>query len=205
MILMIDNYDSFTYNIVQYLAELGAEVEVWRNDEIDIAGIEALAPERIVISPGPCTPDEAGISLAVIRHFAGRLPLLGICLGHQSLGQVMGGRVVRARRVMHGKTSLIHHDGTGVFAGLPSPFTATRYHSLVVDRASLPEGLRITAWTVDDEGGVDEIMGLCDPATGAEGVQFHPESVLSEYGHDLLANFLHRDRVMPSAGEGERA
>jgi anthranilate synthase component 2 len=205
MILMIDNYDSFTYNIVQYLAELGAEVDVRRNDEIDIAGIEALAPERIVISPGPCTPDEAGISLAVIRHFAGRLPLLGICLGHQSLGQVMGGRVVRARRVMHGKTSPIHHDGTGVFAGLPSPFTATRYHSLVVDRASLPEGLRITAWTVDDEGGVDEIMGLCDPATGAEGVQFHPESVLSEHGHDLLANFLHRDRVMPSAGEGERA
>jgi anthranilate synthase component 2 len=205
MILMIDNYDSFTYNIVQYLAELGAEVDVRRNDEIDIAGIEALAPERIVISPGPCTPDEAGISLAVIRHFAGRLPLLGICLGHQSLGQVMGGRVVRARRVMHGKTSLIHHDGTGVFAGLPSPFTATRYHSLVVDRASLPEGLRITAWTVDDEGGVDEIMGLCDPATGAEGVQFHPESVLSEHGHDLLANFLHRNRAMPSAGEGERA
>jgi anthranilate synthase component 2 len=205
MILMIDNYDSFTYNIVQYLAELGAEVDVRRNDEIDIAGIEALAPERIVISPGPCTPDEAGISLAVIRHFAGRLPLLGICLGHQSLGQVMGGRVVRARRVMHGKTSPIHHDGTGVFAGLPSPFTATRYHSLVVDRASLPEGLRITAWTVDDEGGVDEIMGLCDPATGAEGVQFHPESVLSEHGHDLLANFLHRNRAMPSAGEGERA
>ena len=204
MLLMIDNYDSFTYNVVQYLAELGAEVEVRRNDEIDIRGIEALAPERIVISPGPCTPDEAGISLAVIRHFAGRLPLLGICLGHQSLGQVMGGRVVRARRVMHGKTSPIHHDGTGVFAGLPSPFTATRYHSLVVDRASLPEGLRITAWTVDDEGGMDEIMGLRDPATGAEGVQFHPESVLSEHGHDLLGNFL-RQETAPSAVKGEQA
>jgi len=203
MLLMIDNYDSFTYNVVQYLAELGAEVEVRRNDEIDIAGIEALAPERIVISPGPCTPDEAGISLAVIEHFASRLPLLGICLGHQSLGQVMGGRVVRARQVMHGKTSAIHHDGTGVFAGLPSPFTATRYHSLVLDRASLPGGLRITAWTVDDAGGIDEIMGLCDPVTGAEGVQFHPESVLSEHGHDLLANFLRHDAARPSAANGE--
>jgi len=206
MLLMIDNYDSFTYNVVQYLAELGAEVEVRRNDEIDIASIEALAPERIVISPGPCTPDEAGVSLAVIEHFAGRLPLLGICLGHQSLGQAMGGRVVRARRVMHGKTSPIHHDGTGVFAGLPSPFTATRYHSLVVDRASLPERLRVTAWTVDDDGGIDKVMGLCDPATGAEGVQFHPESVLSEHGHDLLANFLrHGHRASSAAVKGERS
>lgn len=205
MLLMIDNYDSFTYNVVQYLAELGAEVEVRRNDEIDIAAIEALAPERIVISPGPCTPDEAGISLEVIEHFACRLPLLGICLGHQSLGQVKGGRVVRARQVMHGKTSPIHHDGTGVFAGLPSPFTATRYHSLVVDRASLPEDLRVTAWTVDDDGQIDEIMGLCDPGTGAEGVQFHPESVLSEHGHDLLANFLRQGVAAPSAARGIRS
>jgi len=192
MLLMIDNYDSFTWNVVQYLAELGAEVTVLRNDEIDIAGIEALAPERIVISPGPCTPFEAGISMPVIEHFAGRLPLLGICLGHQSIGQVFGGRVVRARAVMHGKTSAIHHDGSGVFAGLPSPFTATRYHSLVVERDSLPPELAVTAWTLDEAGEVDEIMGLRHVGTGAEGVQFHPESVLSEHGHDLLRNFLRR-------------
>jgi len=190
MLLMIDNYDSFTYNVVQYLAELGAEVRVIRNDELDIPAIEALNPERIVISPGPCTPDEAGVSLAVIDHFAGRLPLLGICLGHQSIGQAFGGRVVRARRVMHGKTSDIHHDGTGVFAGLPSPFVATRYHSLVVERLPLPDGLEVTAWTVDEAGAVDEIMGLRHRESGAEGVQFHPESVLSEHGHALLANFL---------------
>jgi anthranilate synthase component 2 len=190
MLLMIDNYDSFTYNVVQYLAELGADVKVVRNDEIDVAGIEALAPERIVVSPGPCTPDEAGISMAAIEHFAGRVPLLGICLGHQSIGQVFGGAVVRARQVMHGKTSEIHHDGSGVFAGLPSPFVATRYHSLVVDRESLPEDLVVTAWTVTDGGEIDEIMGLRHEATGVEGVQFHPESVLSEHGHDLLANFL---------------
>ena len=205
MLLMIDNYDSFTYNVVQYLAELGADVEVRRNDEIDIAAIEALAPERIVISPGPCTPDEAGVSLAVIEHFAGRLPLLGICLGHQSLGQARGGRIVRARRVMHGKTSPIYHDGTGVFAGLPSPFTATRYHSLVVDRDSLPEGLCVTAWTVDSKGEFDEIMGLRDPLTGAEGVQFHPESVLSEHGHALLANFLRQSVTMADAAVGEQS
>jgi anthranilate synthase component 2 len=190
MLLMIDNYDSFTYNVVQYLAELGADVKVVRNDEIDVAGIEALAPERIVVSPGPCTPDEAGISMAAIEHFAGRVPLLGICLGHQSIGQVFGGAVVRARQVMHGKTSEIHHDGSGVFAGLPSPFVATRYHSLVVERESLPEDLVVTAWTVTDGGEIDEIMGLRHEATGVEGVQFHPESVLSEHGHDLLANFL---------------
>jgi anthranilate synthase component 2 len=194
MILMIDNYDSFTYNVVQYLAELGAEVKVLRNDEIDVAGIEALAPERIVISPGPCTPDEAGVSMAAIEHFVGRVPMLGICLGHQCLGQVFGGRVIRARQVMHGKTSPIHHDGSGVFSGLPSPFTATRYHSLVVERDSLPADLRVTAWTVDDDGEVDEIMGLRHEPTGIEGVQFHPESVLSDHGHDLLANFLGIER-----------
>ena len=190
MLLMIDNYDSFTYNVVQYLAELGAEVHVVRNDEVDVEAIEALAPERIVISPGPCTPDAAGVSMAAITHFAGRVPLLGICLGHQSIGQVFGGEVVRARQVMHGKTSEIHHDETGVFAGLPSPFIATRYHSLVVDRPSLPPGLQITAWTTTDTGEVDEIMGLRHEASGVEGVQFHPESVLSEHGHALLANFL---------------
>jgi anthranilate synthase component 2 len=190
MLLMIDNYDSFTYNVVQYLAELGADVRVYRNDEISIEEIEALVPERIVISPGPCTPNEAGVSMAVIERFAGRLPLLGICLGHQSLGQVFGGEVIRARRVMHGKTSLIHHSGEGVFQGLPSPFTATRYHSLVVARDSLPDALEVTAWTVDDNGEVDEVMGLRHRSSGAEGVQFHPESVLSEHGHALLANFL---------------
>lgn len=190
MLLMIDNYDSFTYNVVQYLAELGADVRVYRNDEIDVDAIEALKPERIVISPGPCTPDEAGISMAVIERFAGRLPLLGICLGHQSLGQVFGGQVVRARQVMHGKTSPIYHNGTGVFSDLPSPYIATRYHSLVVDRATLPDVFEVTAWTQDSEGGIDEIMGLRHRETGAEGVQFHPESVLSEQGHALLKNFL---------------
>jgi anthranilate synthase component 2 len=195
MLLMIDNYDSFTYNVVQYLAELGADVRVYRNDEISIAEIEALAPERIVISPGPCTPNEAGVSMAVIERFAGRLPLLGICLGHQSLGQVFGGEVIRARRVMHGKTSPIHHRGEGVFQGLPSPFTATRYHSLVVARDSLPDTLEVTAWTVDDNGEVDEVMGLRHRSSGAEGVQFHPESVLSEHGHALLANFLQQTAV----------
>ncbi len=199
MLLMIDNYDSFTYNVVQYLAELGEDVKVVRNDEIDVPGIEALEPARIVISPGPCTPTEAGVSMAAIEHFAGRLPLLGICLGHQSIGQVFGGNVVRARRVMHGKTSPIYHDGSGVFSGLPSPFTATRYHSLVVDRDTLPDELEVTAWTVDEEGRVDEIMGLRHVATGIEGVQFHPESVLSEHGHDLLANFLGIARPSASA------
>ena len=192
MLLMIDNYDSFTYNVVQYLAELGAEVKVVRNDEITVDDIGRLQPERIVISPGPCTPDEAGISMPVIERFASRLPVLGICLGHQSLGQVFGAKVVRARRVMHGKTSPIHHSGVGVFAGLPSPFVATRYHSLVVSRENLPASLEVTAWTQTADGALDEIMGLRHRESGAEGVQFHPESVLSEHGHALLGNVLGR-------------
>jgi anthranilate synthase component 2 len=192
MLLMIDNYDSFTYNVVQYLAELGADVRVFRNDEITVAQIEAMQPERIVVSPGPCTPNEAGVSMAVIERFAGEIPILGICLGHQSLGQVFGGRVMRARAVMHGKVSAIHHRGEGVFRDLPSPFTATRYHSLVVAREDLPAELEITAWTVDERGEMDEIMGLRHTPSGVEGVQFHPESVLSEYGHELLRNFLER-------------
>ena len=192
MLLMIDNYDSFTYNVVQYLAELGAEVKVVRNDEITVDDIGRLQPERIVISPGPCTPDEAGISMPAIERFAPRLPVLGICLGHQSLGQVFGAKVVRARRVMHGKTSPIYHRGAGVFAGLPSPFVATRYHSLVVSRENLPASLEVTAWTQTEDGALDEIMGLRHRESGAEGVQFHPESVLSEHGHALLGNFLGR-------------
>ena len=189
MLLMIDNYDSFTYNVAQYLGELGADVEVHRNDEISIADIEARAPSHIVISPGPCTPNEAGISMAVIEHFAGRVPVLGICLGHQSIGQVYGGNVVRARQVMHGKTSMIHHSGAGVFAGLPNPFEATRYHSLVVAADSLPDCLEVTAWTERD-GERDEIMGFRHRALAVEGVQFHPESILTRVGHDLLKNFL---------------
>jgi anthranilate synthase component II len=194
MLLMIDNYDSFTYNVVQYLGELGAQVTVHRNDEISLDEIERLAPERIVISPGPCTPNEAGISMDVIRTFGPRIPLLGICLGHQCLGQVYGGRVVRAREVMHGKTSLIHHRGDGVFHGLPQPFEATRYHSLVVAREGLPDCLEITAWTeregVDGEPVMDEIMGLRHRDYPVQGVQFHPESILTASGHDLLRNFL---------------
>lgn len=189
-ILMIDNYDSFTWNIVQYLGELGAEVEVARNDAISIADIVALAPERIVISPGPCTPNEAGISMAVIETFADKLPILGICLGMQSLGQVFGGKVVRARQVMHGKTSPIHHRGEGVFHGLQQSFEATRYHSLVVERQTLPACLEITAWTETDSGELDEIMGLRHRQWAVEGVQFHPESILTAHGHDLLNNFL---------------
>ena len=189
MILMIDNYDSFTYNIVQYLLELGADVEVRRNDEITIAGIEAMAPKKIVISPGPCTPNEAGISLQTVEHFAGKIPILGICLGHQSIGQSFGGNIGRATNVMHGKTSAIHHNGEGVFAGLKQPFEATRYHSLVVDKATLPSSLEITAWTEKD-GEVDEIMGLRHRELDLEGVQFHPESILTEHGYDLLNNFL---------------
>ncbi|MFT6955192.1 MAG: anthranilate synthase component 2 [Halieaceae bacterium] len=190
MLLMIDNYDSFTYNVVQYLAELGAEVHVVRNDEITVAEIESLNPERIVISPGPCTPNEAGISMAVIEAYAGKLPLLGICLGHQSIGQVFGGAVVRARKVMHGKTSPIHHSDEGVFKGLSEPFEATRYHSLVVERESLPDCLELTAWTETDAGEIDEIMGLRHRDLAIEGVQFHPESILTAHGHDLLRNFL---------------
>ena len=190
MLLMIDNYDSFTYNVVQYLAELGADVKVVRNDELAVEDIDALAPERIVISPGPCTPNEAGISMAVIKHYAGKLPLLGICLGHQSIGQVFGGDVVRARKVMHGKTSAIHHRGEGVFSGLSQPFEATRYHSLVVEKDSLPDCLEVTAWTQTEAGEIDEIMGLRHKDLAIEGVQFHPESILTAHGHDLLRNFL---------------
>ena len=189
MILMIDNYDSFTYNIVQYLLELGAEVEVRRNDEITIAEIQTMAPEKIVISPGPCTPNEAGRSLETVDHFAGKIPILGICLGHQSIGQSFDGTIGRAGSVMHGKTSAIHHNGEGVFAGLKQPFEATRYHSLVVDKATLPSTLEVTAWTEKD-GEVDEIMGLRHRELGIEGVQFHPESILTEHGYDLLNNFL---------------
>lgn len=190
MLLMIDNYDSFTYNVVQYLGELGADVQVYRNDAISVEEITQLAPDRIVISPGPCTPNEAGISTSVITHFAGKIPILGICLGHQSIGQVFGGKVVRAGKVMHGKLSAIHHKGEGVFSGLNNPFTATRYHSLVIDKESLPDCLELTAWTVDDNGGVEEIMGVRHKSLAVEGVQFHPESILSEHGHALLKNFL---------------
>ena len=190
MLLMIDNYDSFTYNVVQYLGELGAEVHVVRNDEITVEDVATLSPEKIVISPGPCTPNEAGISMDVIRAYAGNLPILGICLGHQCIGQVFGGEVVRARKVMHGKTSPIHHRGEGVFRGLSQPFEATRYHSLVVARESLPDCLEITAWTETETGDIDEIMGLRHRELAVEGVQFHPESILTAHGHDLLRNFL---------------
>jgi len=195
VLLMIDNYDSFTYNVVQYLGELGADVEVFRNDAVTIAEIESLQPEQIVISPGPCTPNEAGISTAVIEHFAGKIPLLGICLGHQSIGQVFGGKIVRAKKVMHGKLSLIHHKGCGVFQDLNNPFTATRYHSLVIDHATLPECLELTAWTEDEQGKVDEVMAVRHKELAIEGVQFHPESILSEHGHHLLQNFLQASRV----------
>ncbi|WP_339645898.1 aminodeoxychorismate/anthranilate synthase component II [uncultured Porticoccus sp.] len=190
MILMIDNYDSFTYNVVQYLGELKADVQVFRNDEITIAEVGALAPEKIVISPGPCTPNEAGISVALVKTFAGKIPILGICLGHQSIGQAFGARVVRARQVMHGKTSSIYHADTGVFRGLSNPLEATRYHSLVVERETLPDCFEITAWTLTEDGQVDEIMGLRHRDYALEGVQFHPESILTEHGHDLLQNFL---------------
>jgi anthranilate synthase component 2 len=185
MLLMIDNYDSFTYNLVQYFGELGEEVKVRRNDAIDLAGVAALAPARIVISPGPCTPGEAGISVSLVRAFAGKLPILGVCLGHQAVGEAFGGRIVHAGRVMHGKTSDIRHAAQGVFAGLPSPFRATRYHSLVIERASLPACLEVTAESEDGE-----IMGVRHREFALEGVQFHPESILSEHGHALLKNFL---------------
>lgn len=191
---MIDNYDSFTYNLVQYFGELGEDVRVYRNDEISLETIEALAPARIVISPGPCTPNEAGISMPAIQHFAGRIPLLGVCLGHQSIGQVYGGNVVRARQVMHGKTSPIYHHNVGVFRDLNNPVTATRYHSLVVSKETLPDCLEVTAWTQNDDGSVDEIMGLRHKTLMVEGVQFHPESILTEQGHALLKNFLDATR-----------
>ncbi len=190
MLLMIDNYDSFTYNLVQYFAELKADIHVIRNDELSVEEIAALNPERIVLSPGPCTPNEAGVSLEVIERFAGKLPLLGVCLGHQSIGQAFGGDVVRARQVMHGKVSPVFHKDLGVFAGLNNPLTQTRYHSLVVKRETLPACLEITAWTALEDGSVDEIMGLRHRTLNVEGVQFHPESILSEQGHEMLANFL---------------
>ena len=191
MLLMIDNYDSFTWNLVQYLGELGASVRVYRNDEISLAQIAEMQPQQIVISPGPCTPDEAGISLALVARFAGEIPILGICLGHQSIGQQFGGRIVRASRVMHGKLSEIRHTGAGVFAGLANPFTATRYHSLVIEEQSLPDCLEVTAWTeIDDRR--EAIMGLRHRELDVEGVQFHPESIVSEHGHALLKNFLDR-------------
>lgn len=190
MLLMLDNYDSFTYNLVQYFGELGAEVKVLRNDETSVEEIAALQPERIVISPGPCTPNEAGISLELIKHFAGKLPILGVCLGHQSIGQLFGGEVVRAREPMHGKLSPVRHINQGVFAGLNNPLTVTRYHSLVVALDSLPDCLEVTAWTETADGKMDEIMGLRHKTLMVEGVQFHPESILSEQGHQMLANFL---------------
>lgn len=190
MLLMIDNYDSFTYNLVQYLGELGADVHVYRNDSISLQEIEELQPQKIVISPGPCTPNEAGVSIDTIRQFAGRVPILGVCLGHQSIGQAFGGRIVHARAIMHGKTSMMHHSSEGVFRGLPNPFEATRYHSLVIEQNSLPDCLQVTAWTVDAAGKVDEIMGVRHKTMAVEGVQFHPESILTGSGHDLLRNFL---------------
>ena len=190
MLLMIDNYDSFTYNLVQYLGELGEDVRVFRNDKIGIREIEQLNPERIVISPGPCTPNEAGISLEVLEHFQERYPILGVCLGHQCIGQAFGGKVVHAREIMHGKTSLIYHNKTGLFQGMDDPITATRYHSLVVEGASLPDTLQVTAWTQSDDGKRDEIMGIKHRDLPVYGVQFHPESILTETGHQLLKNFL---------------
>lgn len=192
MLLMLDNYDSFTYNLVQYLQTLGAEVKVVRNDALSVDEIAALAPERIVISPGPCTPNEAGVSLELIRRLGPTTPILGVCLGHQSIGQVYGGDVIRATTIMHGKTSPIRHQGRGVFAGLPDRYQATRYHSLVVDKTTLPYSLEVTAWTENEDGSVEEIMGLRHREHPVEGVQFHPESILTEHGHALLKNFLQR-------------
>ncbi|TAN06224.1 MAG: aminodeoxychorismate/anthranilate synthase component II [Rhodanobacteraceae bacterium] len=197
MLLLIDNYDSFTFNLAQYFGELGQDVKVVRNDALDVAGIRALAPERIVISPGPGTPDQAGVTLTLLRELAGAIPILGVCLGHQAIGQAFGGKVIRAKEIMHGKTSPVRHRREGVFAGLPDPFVATRYHSLVVERASLPECLEITAWTEHADGSFDEIMGLRHKTLPVEGVQFHPESILTRHGHDLLRNFL--GQALPKA------
>lgn len=190
MLLMIDNYDSFTYNVVQYFGELGADVRVYRNDEITLEEIKALDPDHIVISPGPCTPNEAGVSVEVLKQFAGVKPLFGICLGHQAIAQAFGGYVIRAKEVMHGKTSMIHHKSQGVFKGLPNPFEATRYHSLVIDKDRLPDCLEITSWTEDADGNIDEIMGVQHRDYVIEGVQYHPESILTEHGHAQLKNFL---------------
>ncbi|PCH83250.1 MAG: anthranilate/aminodeoxychorismate synthase component II [Piscirickettsiaceae bacterium] len=191
-LVMIDNYDSFTYNLVQYFAELGADVQVLRNDQVTVDEVMAMQPDRLVISPGPGTPDKAGISLELIHRAAGNTPLLGVCLGHQSIGQAFGGKIIHAKKIMHGKTSLIHHNNVGVFAGLSNPYTATRYHSLVVEKESLPDCLEITAWTETEAGDIDEIMGLRHKELDIEGVQFHPESILTEHGHDLLKNFLEK-------------
>ena len=191
-LVMIDNYDSFTYNLVQYFGELGADVTVVRNDEVSIADIEVLRPDKLVISPGPCTPKEAGISVESILHFAGKLPILGVCLGHQSIGFAFGGDIIHAKQIMHGKTSPVYHHNVGVFKGLSNPFTATRYHSLVIAQNTLPECLEVTAWTQDENGGMDEIMGVRHKTLDIEGVQFHPESILTEHGHDMLRNFLER-------------
>jgi anthranilate synthase component 2 len=189
---MVDNYDSFTYNLVQYFGELGADVTVVRNDEVTVADIESLRPDKIVISPGPCTPKEAGISVDTIRIYAGKYPILGVCLGHQSIGYAFGGNIIHAKSIMHGKTSLVYHNDVGVFKGLSNPFTATRYHSLVIEQATLPDCLEITAWTRDEAGNIDEIMGVRHKTLDIEGVQFHPESILTEHGHDMLRNFLER-------------
>lgn len=191
-LVMIDNYDSFTYNLVQYFAELGADVHVVRNDEVSIDDVIAMQPDRLVISPGPCTPTQAGISLELIKQMAGKIPILGVCLGHQSIGEVFGGKVVHAKQIMHGKTSPMYHNNSGVFRGLNNPFKATRYHSLVVEKESLPSCLEITAWTQTECGDIDEIMGLKHRELDIEGVQFHPESILTEHGHDLLKNFLNK-------------
>ena len=190
MLVMIDNYDSCTYNIVQYLGELGSDVRVFRNDSTSIQEIDSLSPSQIVISPGPCTPNEAGISMDVIRNFAGKTPILGVCLGHQSIGQVFGGNIIKAKNVMHGKLSAIHHNDAGVFKGLPTPFIATRYHSLVINQAKIPDCLEVTAWTEDENGTLDEVMGIRHKEFQVEGVQFHPESILSDHGHEILKNFL---------------
>ncbi len=189
-LLMVDNYDSFTYNLVQYFGELGADVQVVRNDEIPVEAIDEIAPDKIVLSPGPCTPTEAGISIPTLLRFAGKIPILGVCLGHQSIGQAFGGKIIRAKEIMHGKISLVHHNGTGVFTGLPSPFEATRYHSLVIEQSSIPDCLEITAWTETEDGKLDEIMGVKHKTLPVEGVQFHPESILTQHGHDMLRNFL---------------
>jgi len=191
-VVMVDNYDSFTYNLVQYFGELGADVTVVRNDQVSVDDIEKLAPDKIVISPGPCTPKEAGVSVDTILKFAGKIPLLGVCLGHQSIGYAFGGNVIHAKSIMHGKTSLVYHHDKGVFKGLSNPFTATRYHSLVIEQATLPDCLEVTAWTQDEAGNIDEIMGVRHRTLDIEGVQFHPESILTEHGHDLLRNFLER-------------
>jgi len=190
MLLMIDNYDSFTYNLVQYFGELGADVNVIRNDQLNISDIEQMDPEHLVISPGPCTPNEAGISVEAIKHFAGKKPILGVCLGHQSIGQAFGGKIIHAKEIMHGKTSMIYHADKGVFKGLNNPFEATRYHSLVIEQSSLPDCLEVTSWTQNADGSIDEIMGVKHKEFAVQGIQFHPESILTEHGHDMLKNFL---------------